>query len=137
MAISTQRILILYIILGLLTQTAIHIHEEATFQTSDYNYFIAQTNEDNQVYEESDTYKSNPRLDVQTDQSNWLIDLFKAGGSAIKFFVKALNPINMVPTDGNNNIEQIAISSILILRALMISILGLEIISYWVNKKQP
>lgn len=135
--ISTQRIIIMFVMINILTATAITIYEGGAYTPSQLNTFNTHATSESEQAKNMDSLQSNPRTDVQIDEASWILKLPAYIKSMAFFFGRAIWPFSISPTDFNTTLEKMFATILCTIRSFIMFLVILEIFSYYRNKKAP
>lgn len=127
----------MFIVLNLAVALAINVYHNSAFTLQDAESFGNQSINAAGSMQNQELFTSSPRTDIQISEASLFVKIWRLMGTIGYFFWTALNPISIPWYNFTNIIERTAVTLLCVVRGFLLMIIGMEIWSYFINKKQP
>lgn len=135
--INTYRIIIAFIVLNLSVALAVDVYNNTQNTWQDTEDFMNNSITNSQSMQEAELFASSPRDDIQISEASLFIKIWRLMGTIGYFIITAINPLSIPYWNFTNIVERTGALLLGLIRSFLLMIIGMEIWSYFINKKQP
>ena len=134
MAMTTQRLIMMVVAINLLIGIGVTLHESSNFDTTRISTEVNILENFEAEIESNSSTQAIKRV-TNTLEDNTAGNTIGLGGTILKVFTRAINPLSFTPTDFEDQLSQTLAWLLILFRSFLILLVGFELYLVLKNKK--